>query len=367
MKTDHQTVLESLNHGLHRAFENDERVFLIGEDVLDPYGGAFKVSRGLSSAYPKRVWGTPISEAGIVGIAAGMAIRGLLPVVEIMFGDFLTLAADQLINHIAKFHWMYSGGKPDGEAIQVPLVIRTPMGGRRGYGPTHSQSLEKLFLGVPGLRILAPHNLMIGARLSPGDILYKAILDDPAPILFIENKLLYLLSVYSEEDLGDWQIQSYPLNLPFGATPLQKIGNKQLEYPSYQLTLRGAPEANLTIITYGYMADMARQAVMRLAYEHEIFCELIIPIQLAPLDMQPVVDSVKRTHRLISVEEGNLTLGWGAEILARVAESCGEQLKASQRVAASDLPVPASSSLEKVVLPGIDEIIKIALKIASIR
>src|SRR5512136_2612410 len=144
------TVLESLNTGLHQAFSMDPGVYLLGEDILDPYGGAFKVARGLSSSYPERVLTTPISEAGFVGIAAGMALRGLRPVVEIMFGDFISLIADQLINHIAKFHWMYN------EQVHVPLVIRTPMGGRRGYGPTHSQTLEKLYLGVPGLKVVAP-------------------------------------------------------------------------------------------------------------------------------------------------------------------------------------------------------------------
>src|SRR5690606_25722624 len=141
------------NAALHAAFAADENVLMLGEDLLDPYGGAFKVARGLSSAYPARVLTTPISEAAIVGLAAGMALRGLRPVVEIMFGDFITLAADQLVNHISKFRWMYN------DRVNLPLVVRTPMGGRRGYGPTHSQSLEKLFLGVSGLRILAPSAL----------------------------------------------------------------------------------------------------------------------------------------------------------------------------------------------------------------
>ena len=144
------TLLEALNQALHQAFAADERVCLLGEDVLDPYGGAFRVSHGLSTAYPERVLTTPISEAGIVGAAAGMALRGLRPVVEIMFGDFLTLAADQIINHLSKFQWMYN------DQVRVPMLIRTPMGGRRGYGPTHSQTLEKHFLGVPGLRVLPP-------------------------------------------------------------------------------------------------------------------------------------------------------------------------------------------------------------------
>ena len=144
MKT---TVLSSLNTGLLSALKQDERVYLLGEDILDPYGGAFKITKGCSSAYPGRVLAAPISEGGLAGVSAGMALRGLRPVLEIMFGDFITLTADQLINHISKFRWMYNN------SVNLPLVIRTPMGGRRGYGPTHAQTLEKFFIGVPGLTL----------------------------------------------------------------------------------------------------------------------------------------------------------------------------------------------------------------------
>jgi pyruvate/2-oxoglutarate/acetoin dehydrogenase E1 component len=186
------TVLESLNAALHQAFSEDERVYLIGQDILDPYGGAFKVTKGLSKAYPSRVLTTPISEAGMVGIASGMAMRGLLPIVEIMFGDFLTLAADQIINHMTKFRWMYN------DQVRVPVVIRSPMGGRRGYGPTHSQTLEKLFLGSPGLRILAPTSFG-----DPGQLLRQAIFDPEEPILFVENKLLYLAPIFLRTESSD--------------------------------------------------------------------------------------------------------------------------------------------------------------------
>ena len=149
------TILEILNASLHDVMTQDERVYIMGEDILDPYGGAFKVTKGLSTTFPERVITTPISEAGIVGVAAGMALRGLRPIVEIMFGDFFTLIADQLINHITKFKWMYN------DQVNVPIVIRAPMGGRRGYGPTHSQSLEKLFLGIPALRVLSPSTISV--------------------------------------------------------------------------------------------------------------------------------------------------------------------------------------------------------------
>jgi pyruvate/2-oxoglutarate/acetoin dehydrogenase E1 component len=335
------SVLESLNTALHRAMQADERVIIIGEDILDPYGGAFKVTQGLSTAFSERVLSSPISEAGIVGISAGLAMRGLRPVVEIMFGDFITLAADQLINHVAKFRWMYN------EQVHVPLVIRLPMGGRRGYGPTHSQTLEKLFLGVPGLRVVAPCALQVAdEQADAGQLLQNAIADDD-PVIYIENKLLYLAKLQTPETLPDFEIALSP---------------HQLRYPIYQLTIKGAPPASLTLAAYGHMAELAREAALKLAYEHEIFTELIVPTQLAPFEipMQPILESIKRTQRLLVAEEGTFSMGWGAEILARATENLGTRLKTSRRVAAEEVPVPASLVLEKNALPGVDEIIKAA-------
>jgi pyruvate/2-oxoglutarate/acetoin dehydrogenase E1 component len=329
-----QTVLAALNAALHQSMEGDERVILLGEDLLDPYGGAFKVTQGLSTAYPDQVFTTPISEAGIVGIAAGMALRGLHPVVELMFGDFITLAADQLINHIAKFRWMYN------EGVRVPLVIRTPMGGRRGYGPTHSQTLEKIFLGAPGLRVLAP-----SALGNPGALLASAIQDEE-PVLFIENKLLYSMPIHDKESLAEFDAKQ--IKLP------------HIYAPSFSLTVTGAPAPELTIATYGYMAELARQAVQQLAYDDEIFAELIVMTQLSPFDLTPILTSVRRTGRLLTVEEGTFTLGWGAEVLARCIEALGSQLQGARRIAAQDLPIPASTVLEEEILPGVDDIISSA-------
>lgn len=345
------TVLETLNTCLHRAMEADGRVYILGEDVLDPYGGAFKVTRGLSTTFPGRVLTTPVSEAGIVGIAAGMALRGLRPVVEIMFGDFITLAADQLINHIAKFRWMYN------HQVRVPLVVRVPMGGRRGYGPTHSQSLEKLFLGVPGLRVLAP-----GPLGDPGELLYSAILDDDDPVLFIENKLLYLQAVQSEPDLADFELavisnqraQHNSSSMSPGAEPLSPAS-----YPgTYILRLREAPPPVLTVTAYSHMVALAQEAILRLAYEHEIFAELVVPTQLAPVELQPLYNSASQTCRLLVLEEGTLTQGWGAEVLARTVEALGGRLRAGKRVAAADTPIPASGPLEAALLPDVDHIVR---------
>jgi pyruvate/2-oxoglutarate/acetoin dehydrogenase E1 component len=326
---------------------SDERVILMGEDILDPYGGAFKATRGLSSTFPDRVMAAPISEAGMVGIAAGMALRGLRPVVEIMFGDFVTLAADQLINHVAKFRWMYN------DQVSVPLVVRAPMGGRRGYGPTHSQTLEKLFLGVPGLTVLAPSHLVGNSGAGPGDLLYWAILGQDEPVLFIENKLQYLLPVMDAASLPDFELTESGLDA--GITNAQH----GFQPPTYTLKVRGAPPAIITLAAYGYMAELARQAQLKLAFEYEIFTELVIPTRLSPFDLKAITASASRTRRMLVIEEGTLTLGWGAEVLAQAVESEQLNLICARRLAAKDLPIAAASQLESQELPAVSDIVKL--------
>jgi acetoin:2,6-dichlorophenolindophenol oxidoreductase subunit beta len=332
------TVLESLNQALTRAMQDDPLVIVLGEDLLDPYGGAFKVTRGLSTRFPERVLTTPISEAAIVGLAGGMALRGLRPVAEIMFGDFLTLAADQLVNHAAKFRWMYN------DQVRVPMVVRTPMGGRRGYGPTHSQSLEKMFLGVPGLRTLAANNLG-----DPGALLQAAIADED-PVLFIEHKLLY----------------ARPL-LAAGRGELAEFGLDQTDgpYPAFTLQFAFRPQAHLTIATYGYNFELVRQAALRLLMEREVFAEIVVYSQLSPFDPGPLLASLERTRRLLTVEEAGLTLGWGAELAARAAEAGLNPPPSVRRVAALDLPIANSRTLEEAILPSTDDVVSAALALCG--
>jgi pyruvate/2-oxoglutarate/acetoin dehydrogenase E1 component len=331
------TVLESLNSALHHAMENDARVYILGEDILDPYGGAFKVTRGLSTKFPGRVLTTPISEAAIVGVASGMALRGLRPVAEIMFGDFVTLSADQLVNHAAKFRWMYNNN------VQTPMVVRTPMGGRRGYGPTHSQSLEKMFLGIPGLRVVAPNTLG-----DPGQLLEAAIADDD-PVLFVEHKLLYTRTLLEigKGDLIDFEYQKYGKTYP----------NYVLRYPNRT--------HQLTVATYGYNFELARAAVLDLLMEHEIFAEIVLLSQLSPFDMGPLFDSLQRTRKLLTVEEGTLALGWGAEVAARAAETINGLQLQIRRVAALDFPIANARSLENAILPSQESIMLAALALVK--
>ncbi|MFZ5810226.1 MAG: alpha-ketoacid dehydrogenase subunit beta [Chloroflexota bacterium] len=335
-----KTVLQSLNQALLEALASDPCVLLLGEDILDPYGGAFKVTQGCSTAFPDRVLATPISEAAIVGIAAGMAMRGLRPVVEIMFGDFIPLIADQVINHASKFRWMYN------DQVRVPMVIRTPMGGRRGYGPTHSQSLEKLVLGIPGLTVIAPLN--IG---DPGKLLLHAILNEEDPVIFLENKLLYPLPILDQKSSTEFSVKNLSGNQP---------------YPTYQINIRSAPPPRLTITAYGYMVELACRAMLKLAYEHEIFCELVAPTQLSPFNVSEIQLSVSSTKRLLTVEEGTLTLGWGAEVLARVTEKLGTNQLFLKRLASAEHPIPASPPLESQSLPGLDDIVSAVIELVNL-
>ena len=229
------------------------------------------------------------------------------------------------------------------QQVTVPLVIRAPMGGRRGYGPTHSQTLEKHFLGVPGLRVLAPCTLG-----DPGELLREAILHTMDPVLFVENKLLYLLHVLDQARLSDFNLRQ------------ERDGTQSAI--TYALSIHGAPPPQITLGAYGYMAELARQAALKLAYEHEIFVEVLVPTQLAPFTLDPLLESVDRTGRLLVIEEGSLSLGWGAEVLAQAAEVFGTRLESAQRLGAQDSPVPASGPLEKAVLPNLEDIIKAARK-----
>lgn len=328
------TVLDRLNLALHQSMEKDNSVFILGEDILDPYGGAFKVTRGLSTKYPERVLTTPISEGAILGIASGMALRGLRPVVEIMFGDFITLTSDQLINHASKFRWMYN------DQVRVPLVVRTPMGGRRGYGPTHSQSLEKLFLGIPGLTVVAPNTLG-----DPAALLEAAIAEND-PVLFVEHKLLYTLSLLEagKGELADFTIE--------------KMGDP---YPTFLLRQAGTPR--LTMACYGYNFELARAASLSLIMEREIFSEIVLFSKLSPFELDPLYSSLQRTKNLLTIEEGTITLGWGAELAARVAEKI-EGLHV-RRVAAMDLPIANARTLEDAILPSVTDVVNAAISLVQ--
>ena len=319
-------VVATIHDAVRRSMLRDERIVLIGEDIEGPYGGAFKVTKNLSLEFPGRVRNTPISESAIIGIGNGLALSGLIPVCEIMFGDFLTLAADQIINHASKFRYMYN------EKVQIRLIIRTPMGGKRGYGPTHSQSLEKHFLGLPGTRILAIHH-----RQDPG-MLYETLFAtiDRATII-IENKLLYGVRV--------------------GAVAPDGFALEHTDELFPTTRLRPAGDADVTIVCYGGMLPEVEKALDPLFDEDEIVCEVICPTQLYPLNPRPIAESVLKTGRLLIVEEGLAFAAFGAEVIAQLVELIPGALRRVRRLASPDHPIPSCGPLEKDLLPGTSHVI----------
>ena len=320
--------LHELNRALAEALAEDRRVFVMGEDIVDPYGGAFKVTKGLSTRFPDRILSTPISEACIVGMGTGMAMRGLLPVVEIMFGDFITIAADQIINHAAKFRQMYNG------QVTVPLVIRTPMGGGRGYGPTHSQCLEKLFLGIPGLKVVAPS---LFHDVAP--LLKKAILEEPDPVLFIEHKLLYPLELITSD--GTLTVETFADDAGF---PVGGVRNFDGSRP------------DLTIISYGG-TSLPLSRVLRRMHAEEIRISAFFPSLISAPLAPAVFDSIRRSKRALIIEEGAGGFGWGAELSAQIYEAVGNSLeKPVKRMTARDGIVPAARELEYRSLPQVENI-----------
>ena len=304
----------AVNEALDEELARDERVFLMGEDI-GIYGGAFGVTRGLYEKYgPERIRETPISENSVVGAAVGAAMLGMRPVVEIMFMDFIALALDQILNSAGKLHYMYNG------QVNVPLVIRTPGGAKGGYGPSHSQMLTNLLVGIPGIKVVAP------ATPAAAKCLLKSAIRDPNPVVVVENKRLYP--------------RRGPV--PDGDDVLMPLGKARVL----------APGEDVSIIAYSAMVPVALD--VREALETKgVSVEVVDVATLQPLDMETIGESVSRTGRAIIAEEACRTGGPGAEIAARIAEEFLDVLEAPVvRVAAADVPIPSSTELEKYVLPG---------------
>lgn len=318
-------VAEELNSALHEMMAERDEVVVLGEDLLDPYGGAFKVTKGISTRFPDRILSTPISEAGIVGASNGMALAGMRPVAEIMFADFVTLATDQLINFAAKFHYMYGG------RVSCPLTLRLVSGGGRGYGPTHSQSLESLFCGVPGLRVVA-----LSQRHQPGRLLREVVAGSDDPVVFVENKLLYALRPH---DAAPLDLRPEPVDGTAG------------QLPPLRYVPAGGTAPDVTVVTYGGMTTAAEAAMRDLIVSDELAFDYFVMTQLWPLDVGPIVESVRRTGRLVVVEEGVATYGVSAAVIAAVAEQLGTAF-AGRAVGAFPVPLPSARHLEDAVLPS---------------
>lgn len=313
------TYREALSEALREEMKRDERVFIIGEDV-GPYGGAYGVTRGLYQEFgEERVRDTAISEAAIAGAAAGAAMTGMRPVAEIMYIDFSTIAMDQLVNIAAKNRYMF-GGK-----TTVPMVMRTQGGTGRGIAGHHSQSLEAWYVHVPGLYVVMPS--------TPYDVkgLLKTAIRNDNPIMFIEHKMLYGTK-------GEVPEEEYTLLL--GKADVKREGN------------------DVTVVAYSRMTLVALEAARELEKEG-VGLEVIDPRSLKPLDIDTILNSVKKTGKIVIVSEACKTGGVAGEIAAQVMEMGFDYLDAPiVRVAAADVPIPMSPVLEEAAVPSVEKIVE---------
>ncbi len=319
---------EALNAALREEMERDENVFIMGEDV-GVFQGAFKVTEGLLDEFgEKRVRDTPISENTIVGMGVGAAMTGLRPIVEIMTVNFSLLAMDQIVNHAAAIPYMFGG------QVKVPIVIRMPGGGGHQLGPTHSHSFEAMYLQIPGLLVACP------STPADGKALLKTAIRDDNPVVFIEHETLYGArgEVAANGDGDDDGL------LSFGQAAIRREGS------------------DVTIVGVLKMVAEAEKAAKTLANEHGAEAEVIDPRTLRPLDLNTILESVKKTNRAVIVEEGWPHGGVGANLAALIQEQAFDYLDAPvQRVTGGDVPMPYSKRLEQAAIPHPEHIVSAAL------
>jgi pyruvate dehydrogenase E1 component beta subunit len=313
------TMREAISQALWEEMERDPNVFILGEEV-GVWGGTYAVTKGFHDHFgPDRVRDTPISEAAIVGAAIGSALTGLRPVAELMTINFAFVAMDHIVNEAAKLHYMFGG------QFKLPLVIRTVSGGGRQLGATHSQVPDVIFAHFPGLKVVAP-----GTPADAKGLLKESIRSND-PILFIEEATLY--QVRGEVPEGDY-------TTPIGKSSIARPGK------------------DVTIVTYSKELDNSMKAAEKLMAEG-IDVEIIDLRSLRPLDMDPVIESFKKTNRAVIVEEGWLSYGIGAEVATRIYETAFDYVDSPiKRVAQKEVPLPYNRTLEAMALPQVDDIVK---------
>lgn len=330
------TITEALRQAIREEMQRDERVFCIGEDigVEGGFGGAFTVTLGLSQEFGhERILDTPISEAAIAGIAVGSAVAGMRPIADVQYGDFLFNMMDQLANEAAKLRYM-SGG-----TLSVPLVMRAPVGAT-ARGAQHAQSLEAYFTHVPGLKVVCP------ATAYDAKGLLKSAVRDENPVLVFEHKLLY----------GS----KGPRSEKGAVSPVGEVPEEEYLVPIGKGIIR-RPGKDVTIVANLLMLYRALAAAETLA-QQGIEAEVIDPRSLVPLDKELIFSSLRKTGRLVIVEEDNLTNGWGAEVAALAADEVFAWLDAPiKRVAAPDVPPPFAPVLEREYVPGEARIVQAVL------
>lgn len=327
------TQAQKLNASIRNFLKKNKDRIIIGEDIEDfpegtekQYGGAFKITKDLSKEFQGQVKNTPISEYSITGLAIGHSLKKIPIIVEIMFGDFATLCVDQLIQNASKFKTMY------GKEIDLPFLLRTPMGGRRGYGPTHSQSIEKLFLGFQGLRVLA-----LNPFSNPSKMIENVFEgENRMPTILIENKILYTLS--------ESKIPSYFIR----RVSEEKFSNNIISPVNR--------EANIVIFCYGYSATIAVDVIQKLFIEYEILAEVFIPEMISPLNLTGIEDVVDNKKLLVCIEEGPEYGSVSSQLVSILSQQ--KLLPPNTKIFSNNTIIPASKLAEDNLMTNADSIVK---------
>tara|TARA_B100000963_G_scaffold361901_1_gene400675 strand:+ start:108 stop:1037 length:930 start_codon:yes stop_codon:yes gene_type:complete len=306
--------LNKINNTLKKLMKENKNLYILGEDILDPYGGAFKVTKEISSLYPSRVITTPVSEAAITGIACGMSMNGKKVILEIMFGDFLSLTFDQVLNHISKFQWLFN-------EINMPLIIRTPMGGYRGYGATHSQSIEKHFCGIPNLNVIAID------RYCDIENIYLKSLKSNKPTLIIENKILYSKEQLQTKDL-----------------------------PIFQ-------NPDVICVGYGGVVDFCVESSKELLEEEEINVSVYNLNNLNPFQSSKIKDLSRLSKKFVFVEEA--CGEWGFSEMCKSSLTGINDIKTIS-IKGPSHPLPSSKNWELELLPNKNKIKKAIIELYKI-
>jgi len=323
-----ETYKESLIAGLRELLQ-DPKCFMLGEDICEPYGGAYTITKGMSTEFPGKLINTPMSEQGFTGMGVGMALAGYRPIVEIMFGDFSTLIMDQILNHASKF--------VEGFEKPLHLVVRDPMGGYRGYGATHSQSLEKLYVGLPNIAVVSPSVLH-----EPGELLIKSM-NLGVPVIFAENKLDYTRKLFKAEKIaGNFDVKYHGGEFPIA----------EVVFPD--------EEAEVTIISYGGLINPLLNMMYDLYMEEEIAVRLLDISSLSPMDFELIFRLTKDSKKILCVEEGHVPFGIGDGIISSLVQ---RGMKAEfKSIGAKQHIIGTSKEAEAMALPQIEDIKETILK-----
>lgn len=321
------TYLEAIREAIRQVMQESEDVFMLGEDI-GLYGGSFGLTKGLLEEFGKdRIRNTPIAEAALIGAAVGSAVTGMRPIAELMFSDFSTVAWDQIVNQAAKIRYQF-GGK-----AKVPMVIRAAHGGGMGFAAQHSQSLEALFAHIPGLKVVMP-----SCPYDAKGLFIESVYDNN-PVIFLEHKILYSNKKYSQH------VPEEIYTIPFGKGEVKKPGK------------------DLTIVATSYMVQKSLEVANELKDKMQIDCEVVDLRTIKPLDIDLVIESVKKTGKLVCVEEACSFGGFMGEVVSQVAEFGFDYLDAPiVRVASKNCPVPYSHILEQEMIPNSDRIKEKILK-----